>query len=88
MLDLVIQAAVQTQKDYSWHDTRSGQRFVEICIEHGGGKLTVDYGHLHDTEGAPISDLCALSEGYIHRFRKIYIRINVYVYENTSEVDL
>src|SRR6266571_3241877 len=51
-IDPVIAAAVQTQKDYSWRDLRFGERFVEIYTEHGGGRLTVDYGRLHDTEPA------------------------------------
>jgi inward rectifier potassium channel len=51
-IDPVIAAAVQTQKDYSWSDVRFGERFVEIYTEHGGGRLTVDYGRLHDTEAA------------------------------------
>ncbi len=46
----MIAAAVQTQKDYSWRDVQFGHRFVEIYTEHGGGRLTVDYGRLHDTE--------------------------------------
>ena len=49
-IDPVIAAAVQTQKDYSWSDVRFGERFVEMYTEHGGGRLTVDYGRLHDTE--------------------------------------
>jgi inward rectifier potassium channel len=49
-IDPVIAAAVQTQKDYSWRDIRFGERFVEMYTEHGGGRLTVDYGRLHDTE--------------------------------------
>ena len=49
-IDPVIAAAVQTQKDYSWRDVRFGERFAEIYTEHGGGRLTVDYGRLHDTE--------------------------------------
>jgi inward rectifier potassium channel len=52
-IDPVIAASVQTQKDYSWRDVRFGERFVEIYTEHGGGRLTVDYGRLHDTE--PVS---------------------------------
>jgi inward rectifier potassium channel len=48
-----IAAAVQTQKDYSWRDIQFGHRFVEIYTEHGGGRLTVDYGRLHDIE--PVS---------------------------------
>lgn len=51
-IDPVIAADVQTQKDYSWRDVRFGERFVEIYTEHGGGRLTVDYGRLHDTEPA------------------------------------
>jgi inward rectifier potassium channel len=49
-IDPVIPAAIQTQQDYTWRDVRWGERFVEIYTEHGDGKLTVDYGRLHDTE--------------------------------------
>ena len=49
-IDPVIAAAVQTQQDYTWRDVRFGHRFVEIYTEHGDGKLTVDYGRLHETE--------------------------------------
>ena len=49
-IDPVIAATVQTQKDYSWRDVRFGERFVEMYTELGGGRLTVDYGRLHDTE--------------------------------------
>src|SRR5437773_4073462 len=49
-IDPVIPAAVQTQQDYSWRDIRFGQRFVEIYTDNGDGKLTVDYGRLHETE--------------------------------------
>jgi inward rectifier potassium channel len=49
-IDPVIAAGVQTQQDYNWRDVRFGERFVEIYTEQGGGKLTVDYGRLHDTE--------------------------------------
>lgn len=51
-VDPVIAAAVQTQQDYTWRDVRFGERFVEIYSEHGGARLTVDYGRLHDTEAA------------------------------------
>jgi inward rectifier potassium channel len=51
-IDPVIAAAVQTQQDYSWRDIRFGHRFVEIYSQHGDGKLTVDYGRIHDTEPA------------------------------------
>src|SRR5438270_12403659 len=46
----VIAAEVQTQKDYSCRDIQFGHRFVEIYTAHGGGRLTVDYGRLHETE--------------------------------------
>jgi inward rectifier potassium channel len=49
-IDPVISAAVQTQKDYLASDIHFGERFVEIYTSHGDGKLTVDYGRLHDTE--------------------------------------
>ena len=51
-IDPVLAAAVQTQKDYNWRDVQFGHRFVEIYSEHGGGRLTVDYNRLHDTESA------------------------------------
>ena len=49
-IETVIPAAVQSQRDYSWRDVRFGERFVEIYTETGEGKLTVDYGRLHETE--------------------------------------
>ena len=52
-IDPVIAAAVQTQQDYSWRDVRFDRRFVEIYSQHGDGKLTVDYGRLHETEPVP-----------------------------------
>jgi inward rectifier potassium channel len=51
-IDPVIAASVQTQKDYAWSDIQFGHRFVEIYTEHGGGRLTVDYRRLHETEPA------------------------------------
>jgi inward rectifier potassium channel len=48
-IDPVIAAEVQTQTDYSWRDLRFGHRFVEIYTQEKG-RLTVDYGRLHDTE--------------------------------------
>jgi inward rectifier potassium channel len=53
-IDPVIPAAVQTQQDYTWRDVRFGERFVEIYSEPDHGKLTVDFGRLHDTE--PVSE--------------------------------
>lgn len=49
-IDPVISTSVQTQKSYSPRELRFDERFVEIYTEHGDGKLTVDYGKLHDTE--------------------------------------
>jgi inward rectifier potassium channel len=54
-IDPVIAAAVQTQKDYSWQDVRFGERFAEMYTEHGGGRLTVDYGRLHETEQVEVA---------------------------------
>jgi inward rectifier potassium channel len=53
-IDPVIPAAVQTQQEYTWRDIRFGERFVEIYSELARGKLTVDFGRLHDTE--PVSE--------------------------------
>jgi inward rectifier potassium channel len=52
-VETVIPAAVQTQQDYSWRDIRFNERFVDIYAEVADGKLTVDYGRIHDTEPAP-----------------------------------
>jgi len=52
-IETVIPASVQSQQDYSWEDIRFGERFVDVYTEHGNGKLTVDYGRLHETEPAP-----------------------------------
>lgn len=51
-VETVIPAAVQSQQDYHWRDIRFGQRFVEIYHELDDGRLTVDYGRLHETEPA------------------------------------
>ena len=52
-IDPVIPAAVRTHQDYYLaRHIRFGERFVEIYTDEGGGKLTVDYGRLHDTEPA------------------------------------
>jgi inward rectifier potassium channel len=49
-VDSVIQAPVQSQHDYAWRDIHFGKRFVEIYTETDEGKLTVDYGRLHEVE--------------------------------------
>ena len=54
-IETVIPAAVQSQRHYSWRDVRFGERFVDIYSEMGEGKLTVDYGRLHETEPVPTS---------------------------------
>src|SRR5947199_6891076 len=52
-IDPVIAAAVHKQQVYTWRDIQFGYRFVEIYGQYDDGKLTVDYGRLHDTE--PVS---------------------------------
>jgi len=64
-VETVIPAAVQTQQDYTWRDVRFGERFVEIYTELGEGRLTVDYGRLHDTE--PV-EAAAYGNGYNDSF--------------------
>lgn len=49
-VDTVIPAAMQSQQGYDADDIRFGERFVEIYAEDADGRLTVDYGRLHDTE--------------------------------------
>src|SRR4051812_2857863 len=51
-VDPVIAAAVQTQQDYTWRDVLFGHRFAEIYSQPRDGKLTVDYGRLHETQPA------------------------------------
>jgi inward rectifier potassium channel len=51
-IETVIPAAVQCQQDYTWRDLRFGERFVDIYTEIAAGRLTVDYGRLHETEPA------------------------------------
>src|SRR5437764_4383871 len=51
-IDPVIAAAVQTQKDYTWRDVLFGHRFAEIYSQPHDGRLTVDYGRLHETDPA------------------------------------
>ena len=52
-IETVIPAAVQTQQNYTWRDVRFGERFVEIYSELEEGRMTVDYGRIHDTEPVP-----------------------------------
>jgi len=52
-IETVIPASVQTQHDYTWRDVRFGERFVDIYTELEPGRLTVDYGRIHET--APTS---------------------------------
>ncbi len=51
-IETVIPASVQSQQDYSWSDVRFGERFVDIYKETEDGRLSVDYGRLHETESA------------------------------------
>jgi inward rectifier potassium channel len=52
-LELVMAASVQSQEDYSWDEVRFGERFVDVYTELEDGRLTVDYGRLHETEPVP-----------------------------------
>lgn len=49
-IETVVAATVQSQQDYSFEDFRFGERFVEIYNDLEDGRLSVDYGRLHDTE--------------------------------------
>ena len=51
--ETVMAASVQSQQDYSWSDIRWDERFVDVYTEREGGRLTVDYGRLHETEPVP-----------------------------------
>ena len=51
-VDTVIPAPVQSQQDYNWREVRFGERFAEIWQDGEDGRMTVDYGRLHDTESA------------------------------------
>ncbi|MCA1657878.1 MAG: hypothetical protein LC627_01105 [Verrucomicrobiaceae bacterium] len=52
-LELVMAASVQAAQDYAWDDIRFGVRFVDVYTELEDGRLTVDYGRLHETEPVP-----------------------------------
>jgi inward rectifier potassium channel len=52
-LELVMAASVQSQQDYAAEDIRFGERFVDVYEELEDGRLTVDYGLLHETERCP-----------------------------------
>ena len=52
-LELVMAASVQSQEDYAVEDVRFGERFVDVYNELPDGRLTVDYGRLHETEPVP-----------------------------------
>jgi inward rectifier potassium channel len=51
-IDTIIPAPVQSATDYQYDDILSNRRFVEIYTETDDGRLTVDYGKIHDTEEA------------------------------------
>jgi inward rectifier potassium channel len=53
-LELVMAASVQSAQDYAWEDVRFGERFVDVYTQLEDGRLTVDYGRLHETEPMPI----------------------------------
>jgi inward rectifier potassium channel len=53
-LELVMAASVQSQQDYAVEDVRFGERFVDVYTYMDDGRLTVDYGRLHETEPVPV----------------------------------
>lgn len=53
-LELVMAASVQSAKDYAVENIRFGERFVDVYEELPDGRLTVDYGRLHETEPVPV----------------------------------
>lgn len=55
-LEQVMAANVQSARDYSWDEIRFGERFVDVYTELEDGRLTVDYGRLHETEPVPSVD--------------------------------
>ena len=55
-LELVMAASVQSSQDYAVEDIRFGERFVDVYTELPDGRLTVDYGRLHETEPVPARD--------------------------------
>lgn len=54
-LELVMAASVQSQQDYAPEDIRFGVRFADVYTELEDGRLTVDYGRLHETEPVPMN---------------------------------
>ena len=61
-LELVMAAAVQSARDYAWDDIRFGERFVDVYTELEDGRLTVDYGRLHETEPVPKTEKASANE--------------------------
>jgi inward rectifier potassium channel len=59
-LELIMAASVQSAQDYAWEDVRFGERFVDVYTEVEDGRLTVDYGRLHETE--PVPDVAQVSD--------------------------
>jgi inward rectifier potassium channel len=51
-VDPVIPAPVQSATDYSYEDILWNRRFVEIYTKTPDGRLSVDYGRIHETEEA------------------------------------
>src|SRR3954469_6018691 len=56
-LELVMAAFVQSQQDYAVEDIHFGERFVDVYEQLEDGRLTVDYGRLHETEPVPVPEL-------------------------------
>ena len=60
-VETVIPASVQTYRDYSWRDVQFNRRFVDIYTETEAGRLTVDYGRIHQTE--PVAGTAEMTVG-------------------------
>jgi len=55
-IDTVIPAPVQSANDYSYDDILWNRRFVEIYTETSDGRISVDYGRIHHTEPASLTN--------------------------------
>jgi inward rectifier potassium channel len=55
-IDTVIPAPVQSANDYSYDDILWNRRFVEIYTETPDGRISVDYGRIHHTEPASLTN--------------------------------
>ena len=70
-VETVVAASVESQQDYSWSDTRWGERLLDIYEELPDGRLQLDYGRIHDTEPVPpLADYFRISWMRAPKFRQ------------------